>query len=122
KKTTDPTSNSGGGNTTKKSFGNLTIPEVDFGAVTDVEKSVPAKITGTPAGVTLKYSVKSAEGLDVLKAEHFSYDGNSLTLTPDGAKAVKASTDETTITITITVSADGYNNKDVEVKCKLSKA
>ena len=126
KKTTDPT-NGGGSTTQNQNFGTLTIPDVQFGSDPVGDKEVTAAITGLPKGVTATYAVKSIDvksqaGLTSLTTAHFKYDGSKLTLTSAGSSALTATSGEKTFTVTVTVSAAGYNSKDVVITCKVTKS
>ena len=141
KKTTDPTN--GGSSTTQNknitsitpSAGTATDSPLDFGTATGGSESKQGlTFTIVPDGIkNLKYTIKSVEkdsgdtdsnNADaVLTKDHFSYDGAQLTISGDGATAISSlgTSKYNQVIVTITVSGDGYNPKDVQVYVKFAK-
>ena len=143
KKTTDPT-NDGGSTTQNKnitsitpSAGTATGSPLNFGTATaSTAANQGLTLTIVPDGIkNLKYTIKSVEKdtgdsagdheETVLTKEHFSYNGTQLTISGDGATAIdglSASNKYNLVIVTITVSGDGYNPKDVKVYVKFAKS
>ena len=142
KKTTDPTN--GGSSTTQNknitsitpSAGTDTSSPLDFNnATANTAVNKPLTFTIVPDGIkNLKYTIKSVEkdsgdtdsnNADaVLTKDHFSYDGAQLTISGDGATKIDGlgNGKYNKVIVTITVSGDGYNPKDVQVYIKFAKA
>ncbi|WP_300370194.1 hypothetical protein [Brachyspira sp.] len=116
------------------SAGTATGSPLDFNKASNAAIKRPLTLTVKPDDVKeLKYAIKDVvkdtgdssenNANSVLTKTHFSYDGTNLSISAEGVREVSKLGEGkyNQVKVTITVSATGYNPKDVVVYVKISK-